>query len=372
MRRTRLDTASRERASGVERVAWIACCLALAWIGVACRAARPIGIPAVRSPYDALSPVDATDFAHARSAFEAGKLDEAASEFTALRTRLPQNIPVGVWLQEVELAQAARSADPAAATEALRQRYRSEAEAQPSVVRLVLAARIEPDAPAATLLLDRAEGLDADCAWVHYGGAYLATRASDWPAARLALSRAREAEPGHLPTRGLEAWMLAQGGDARLGITALETWLERARNDPTIFASQLRAIEIDLALLYVRDGEPKRAAEILDALPADDSDAGRRLTLLAAAEQELGHDMLALSAARNAEKAAPGDLLPVVQQALLHDLWLHDPAAAEAAWIRVLGISRSDRELDGLLELLRARVRLERLQLARDTARRQP
>lgn len=346
--------------------------LAIAGTLASCRGTRRVGIPDVRSPYDVLTPQQLLAFAEARAAFEQGRFDEAAAEFRALCAHAPSNVPAAVWLQEVELAQAALHPDASAAVDELRQRYRTDAEAQPSVVRFVLAARVEPDAPAATLLLGRAEELDADCAWVHYGAAFLAARASDWPGARVRVARASEAEPGHLPARGLEAWLLAQGGDARVGITALERWLARARVDVTIPTSLVRAAEIDLALLYTRDGDPERAAQILAMLPEDASDAGRRLTLRAVTEQELGRDMRALAAAREAEAASPGELLPVVQQALLHDLWLEDPAAAEAAWIRVLGMSRSDRELDGLLELLRARVRLERLQLAREASARRP
>jgi len=61
-----------------------------------------------------------------------------------------------------------------------------------------------------------------------------------------------------------------------------------------------------------------------------------------------------------------------VQQALLHELWLGDPAAAEADWARALELSRTDAALGSLLERVRARVRLERYAAARATAPARP
>src|SRR5205085_4714798 len=73
-----------------------------------------------------------------------------------------------------------------------------------------------------------------------------------------------------------------------------------------------------------------------------------------------GDPQLALAAAEQAATLAPGELLPLVQQALLQELWMKDPAAADAAWTRVLALSKSSSDLSSMLERMRARVRLER------------
>lgn len=342
-------------------------------------------IPESRSRYDTLAPPERVRFDSARRDMDAGRIAAARSELEALFGEHPDSLIVGVWLQECELSIATASVvDPLRAkasgdaatgeivpeVEALRQRYRRAAEASPSVVRLVLAARLEPDVPAAMLLLDRAEELDADCAWVHYGRAYLAARVDDWAQARVWIARAREADAGHLPTRWLEAWMLAQGGNVADAIGALEAWLARAQGDSRVDVRLVRAAELDLAVLSVLDGDPKRAQKILATLGDGAPDAGRRLAAVAAAEQALGNYVDALAAARYSEAVGPGEILPVVQQALLYDTWLHDPVAAEAAWTRVLAISRASPDLGKLLELMRARVRLERFEVHRERARR--
>ena len=89
--------------------------------------------------------------------------------------------------------------------------------------------------------------------------------------------------------------------------------------------------------------------------------AGRRLCIIAATEQSLGHSELALAAAREAEAVAPQLVLPKVQQALLHEQWLKDPDAAKAAWGRVLSEARTSGDLSDLIQSMRARVVLERL-----------
>src|SRR6185295_18200631 len=115
----------------------------------------------------------------------------------------------------------------------------------------------------------------------------------------------------------------------------------------------------------VVDGELKTAKSLLADLEGVPVDPARLRMIEAGAQQELGDASAALAAARQAELAKPDEILPIVQQALLHELWLGDPAAAEADWARALELSRTDAALGSLLERVRARVRLERYAAAR-------
>jgi hypothetical protein len=82
--------------------------------------------------------------------------------------------------------------------------------------------------------------------------------------------------------------------------------------------------------------------------------------LLAAVELALGRSEQALTAARDAEAREAGALLPLVQQALLQEHALDDPAAARQAWERVLAVSSGGGDMNALILGLRARVALER------------
>jgi hypothetical protein len=104
----------------------------------------------------------------------------------------------------------------------------------------------------------------------------------------------------------------------------------------------------------------------------------------AGAHQELGNGADALSSAKKAEAAAANEILPIVQQALLHEVWLGDPVSAEADWKRALERSQTavpaaahgsgtpgasaippQASIGSLIERVRARVKLERLAAAR-------
>jgi hypothetical protein len=160
--------------------------------------------------------------------------------------------------------------------------------------------------------------------------------------------------------------MLARGGSVEAAIPALEVWLDKARGDLAVDARLVHEAELDLALLAVLDGDPKRAREILSGLNDRDVDARRKWTAIAATDQALGEIRASLEAAQRAEQQAPGEILPVVQQALLYESWLGDPDAAEAAWTRALALARGSSDLGALLERVRARVHAERLQADRE------
>jgi predicted Zn-dependent protease len=346
-------------------------------------------IPDSASVYDVPPPEPSLRFDAARRSQEAGHLDVARPILAELAREYPENLYVGIWLQELEVAAVLEGAEPATPSaapapparsapakaagslrdprlDALRQRYRQEAEARPSVARWVLAARLESDDLAANLLLDRAQALDPRCAWTHYAKAWIAAGASRWPEVKAEIAAAKEADPGHMPTRWLDAWMLARGGGVREAISALQGWIEKADGDLRLDPRRVREAQVDLALLSVLDADPKRAREILEGLGDGEVDPGRKWAAVAPTEQALDDEHEALAAAIRAEHAAPGEILPVVQQAILYESWLDDPGAAEAAWTRALALARGSSDLGALLERVRARVHVERLRAERE------
>lgn len=338
-------------------------------------------IPDSTSRYDALPEPVARAFRDARAEFDAGRLDEARIALQLLAEEHPDSIVLGAWLQEAEIALAAASVAstpvpgtaalagaPAAVPDELVQRWARLAERSPTVAHLVLAARLALDEETARALLERAGELDPRCAWVPYARAYLAAKKSNWEEVRRSLAKAEEFDPGHLPTRWFECWMLARGGRVREALTSFETWIAKAERDPRVDARLLLEARLDLALLYVLDENPRRAESLLAELGAAGDLEAREHLIRSAVAQADDDPRAALAAAERAGALAPGDVLPVVQQALLNDLWLHDAAAAEVAWTKVLALSRNAPELSSMLERVRARVRLERHQRARASA----
>lgn len=321
-------------------------------------------IPETQSRYDTLPDSALRRLAEARAHLDAGDAEAASPGLAALAGEYPANVPVGIWLQEAEIALAEAGGD---LTE-LQDRYRKRAENDSTVTNLVLAARLEPDPHTARVLLDRAETLDPRCAWCPYGKAWLAARAGEWKEVEEEVARARFADPGHMPTLWLETWMLQRSGGISQAITSLSTWIERAAEDPRIDPRLVLEARLDQALLAVQDGDPKLARKLLAELEVEPRNQARAWMIEAGAAQALGDLAAALAAAVEAQRLAPGDLLPVVQQAMLHEIWLGDPEAAEKDWARALELSRADPALGSLLERMRARVRLERYAAARAAA----
>jgi hypothetical protein len=313
----------------------------------------------------------------ARAKLAAGELEAARGELVDLLARDPENIEVGVWLQEVELAllaaatrgeeladeqlaRLARDEDPVGA---LRRRYARAADETPSVTRQVLAARIAAEPEAALLALDAALALDPQSAWALYGRAHALIEqrrlANRWSLARDALDAALRAEPGFLRARRLRAWMLAEEGQYGAALTALDAWLAAAEDDPRV-AEELRVeAELDRVLLLLLAGRPERAARQLAELEGTDIGRTRRLALLAVAEQERGELERALQAIRTAEVADRGSVLPLVQRALLLERFQDDPEGAEELW-RAIAERDSGSDIADLVQTMRARVRLER------------
>jgi tetratricopeptide (TPR) repeat protein len=318
-------------------------------------------------------------FAAARAELDGGRLNAARTRLATLTEVHPDNLELGFWLQDVELHLLERGSSVAGATaepgsangspdQVLRKLYRERVTEQPSVAGFVLAARAESDALAAENLLERALELDPDCAWAHYGRAHALLRqrlrVDRWRVAREALGRAILLEPSHLRARRLEAWMLAQEGDAPGAAHALEVWLTRTLRDPRVPSEDRGTAQLDLAIAWILEGNPRAARDMLLGLEGLADGRPRRLAILAVALHELGQVEEALDAARRAEDAQPGSLLPVVQQAILLGGELDDRAAAQARWRAVAEGAGAEGAGDGnlamMLQGLRARVELER------------
>lgn len=338
----------------------------------ACWSAGVRSIPDTRTPYDALGDAELRTFADARAEFDAARFDSARGVFARLVAEHPDSIVAGTWLQECEVALATSAApntpapDGASALDVLRAHYAARAEESPSAANCVLAARLAESEENARKFLDRAAELDPACVWVPYARAFLAAKNSSWDEVRRQLDRARAADPGHMPTRWLECWMLARAGRTDEAQTSLETWIEKARGDVRVDGKLVLEARIDLALVRVLDGDARGAQSLLDELEREGRGGARERLVEAAAEESLGDRERALAAAQAAAELAPKELLPVVQQALLYELWLNDPAAAEAAWTNVLALSKSSPELSSMLERVRARVYLERHEARRE------
>lgn len=349
------------------RVVGILLALSFAALGVACKGsiARPGGVRAA-SVYDELSAALTERYRDARRRFEAGDtggLAAARESVAELRRAAPEHIGLGILAQEIELA-----AQGAALRDALSRTALDELASAPSVARLVLAARLAPNAADAEALLRRALELDPRCAWAHYALAHVAARAGDWTRADDALSRALELDAFLPPARRLQAMLLARDGRRRDAIEAFEAWIEDVADDPRVALREWVESQLDLATLYVLDEEPDDARELLSELTLEGDLAVRGLTLLAAAEQGSGRANEALHAARSAEELAPDAALPWVQEALLRQSWLDDPDGAEAAWRKLLAASQTSGDLGRVLLSMRARLALERAERRRKRA----
>ncbi|MEZ6018261.1 MAG: hypothetical protein R3F49_24400 [Planctomycetota bacterium] len=261
---------------------------------------------------------------------------------------------------ETRVERCARASDP---SDALRREYEDRARAAPSASNWVLAARLAATPEAALQALDTALSLDPRCAWAHYARAHALIRseglADRWSLARAALDAARELEPGFLRARRLRAWMLAEEGQRQPALAALDAWLVASEDDPRVPHAQRVDGLLDHALLLLLDGRAERARDALIELEGEPIGRGRRLALLAVAEQERDELERSLAAIRRAEGAEPGSVLPLVQRALLLERFQDDPAGAEELW-RAIAERESASDLADLVQTMRARVRLER------------
>jgi len=311
----------------------------------------------LRESATALEPQLLPDARAARAALDSGDAALGRALLAELCSRAPADLGLAVMLQDAELA---AGEDPVLQ----RARYLDRARERDDPHSLILAARLERAPAEARSMLERALRSDPANPWASYGLAHVQARDGSWREAQQHLVRALEADPAHLPARRLQAALLARDGKFDDAHNAYSLWLEISREDPRIDPRSRLVAELDLALVEVQSDRSRAARARLLALAQWTGPAGaegRRLCLLAAAEQDLDRPERALEAARGAEAADPASALPRVQQALLHEQWLEDPEAARAAWERVLSEARSGGDLSDLIQSMRARVVLERL-----------
>lgn len=328
----------------------------------ACGTARVAPYPESSTRSDLVAGSELDAFRAARAALEAGDAGAAAEGFARLFALEPSNVPIGMWLQD---AQIALVGGDEAARRALVERTEIAAERAPALASCVLAARLSTDRARALAWLDRAEALEPRSPWVAYGRAYLSAAAAEWGETRRWLSRALELDPGHPWARWLEAWLLARDGELADASAVLDRWIESVRDDPRIDARRLFEARLDRVILDAQAGDASSARERLEALRGAPASAGRAAAVAAAIAGALGEWEAALASAREAHGAEPEAVLPLLQEALLLDLGRRDPVLAEAAWQRVIAVTKTRGDLVSLLERTRARARLERLRADR-------
>ena len=320
-------------------------------------------------------------FTEARAVLDEGRRLDALAQFRAIAAQDPDNLEVGAWLQDVEMGLLRDGVDlfPDIASlettepeDVLRLEYARRATEEPTVSAFVLAARVETDVLAAETLIGKALELDPTCAWAHYARSHVLledrTRSDRWGRAREALERALALDTGHLRARRLESWMAAQQGSRDVAEPLLGRWIDEADGDPRVSREEAVNARLDLALLLLMRGEESRALRILEDLEGESEARARRWMLTAVARQEGGDALGALDAALRAQGAEGGTTLPLVQEALLYELFLERPDLAERRWEEVARSSEDSSSLADLIQRLRARVRLER-SAARKAAR---
>ena len=333
------------------------------------------------SPYATFSAEELDRFRDARAALEGGDRSGALVLMRALSVSDPENLELACWVQDVESSLlddgGAPFDDPAVLeeedpAEALRLAYRVPPDQAPTVRSLILAARVETDGLAAEALLMKALELDPVCSWAHYGLSHVLlekrSQPDRWSLARESLERALAIEPGHLRARRLEAWMLAEEGSRDEAESMLRRWLEEVEDDPRVAHAERVEARLDLALLLLLRGEDGRAARMLEDLEGEPVGRARRWMLLTVARQEGGDVLGALDATLRAQGAAPGEVLPLVQEALLSEVFLDRPEVANARWQEVADLAGEGASIGDLVEGLRARVRMERRAAAQGEA----
>jgi tetratricopeptide (TPR) repeat protein len=310
-------------------------------------------------PCDALPGGELERVAEARLLIEDGLPAEARGVLLEVAERRPENVPLAILLQEVELGLAGpQGASTVAAEAALR------SAAHPTLVTRLLAARLEPDPSLAREQIEAALAIDPRSAWAHYAIAHLEARSGNWVGAGRWLQRALERDPGLLPARRLEAAFLARDGKRPEAISALLHWLEVTEGNALVDPSERFLAALDLAQRRLRAGDEGRARSVLVGL--GEGPAGcraRELVILAAVEHARGQMEDALRAARRAEAADPSEPLAVVQLAELYETQ-GDLERAKDKWERLLEIASETGDLKGLLLSMRARVALERVDAA--------
>ena len=154
--------------------------------------------------------------------------------------------------------------------------------------------------------------------------------------------------------------MMSEQGSRDVAERLLRRWVDQADGDPRVPRGDIVEAQLDLALLMLLRGEDSRAERVLEDLEGEPVGRARRWMLLTVARQESGDVLGALDATLRAQGAAGGTVLPVVQEALLHELLLDRPELAQARWQEVADLVEDTTTIRELVQGLRARVRMER------------
>jgi len=293
----------------------------------------------------------------ARERMEAGDARGASDRYASLAASHPEDPWLAALAQEARYEVLGLDSEELAVN--LRRSYRDAAEAQPSPLGFMLAARAEPDAYAALHLAERALALDPEFAWGHYARAHALSRLGETEDARLAVERAVGIDAGHLPAWWLLAWLRSHAGEQDVAIATWTAWLEVAAGDPRVSKEALTTAECDLGVLLVRARRHAEAQAVLEAAGSDLS--GRSSSVLAAAAVEAGELEAALSSVRSARERDPDSLLYVVQEALLLERRAPNSREAVAAWQDVYDRTEGVTDLSALLQRTRAEAHLSSL-----------
>ncbi|MCH2103600.1 MAG: tetratricopeptide repeat protein [Planctomycetes bacterium] len=290
----------------------------------------------------------------ARERLEAGDMRGARDRYASLAEAHPEDPWMATLAQEARFLGLEEGSDALSVN--LRRSYREAAEAEPSPLRFLLAARAEPDAYAALYLAERALELDFAYAWGHYARAHALARLGETEEGRRAVERAVALEPRNLPAWWLLAWLRSHAGEQERAIETWSAWLEVAREDPRVSQEAISSAECDLGVLLVRAKRHEEAASLLGAASRDAG--GRADSVLAAATVELGELEEALASVRSARERDPDSLLYVVQEALLLERRAPNSREAVAAWREVYERSEGLTDLSALLQRARAEAHL--------------
>lgn len=342
----------------------LVCALACVLPHWSCKGRSIAVMPVSETKLDELSPTTRPAFAAGREALLGGRAADAQAIFAQLHQDDPRHMMYALWMQDAQREAArlaGRLSDP--------QGWWFEARQRNDVRAWLLAARAALDDATEWEALTKAATVPdpppEDAVWLHYALGARAARLGAYEEAKAEASKARALDAGHSHAYWLEAWIAARHGSQAQGAAMLRGWLERARDDIRMDPARVAAAELDLALLSLAADDVPEARKWLAQVDPWLVDLARLETARAAASEAGGDAEAAVRSARAAATAAPEDLLPLVQQAILLEGPLADPAAAEALWLRVYESQENSGQLLDLLRATRARIRYERLVAAR-------
>lgn len=295
--------------------------------------------------------------ASASDHLEAGDASGARDRYSSLAAAYPEDPWLAVLHQEARYA--AMEGDRGEFEANLRSSYRDAAEADPSPLSLLLAARAEDDAFAALYLAERALALDPEFAWGHYARAHALVQLGRTPEAREEVERAVGIDASLLPAWRLLAWLRSQAGEQDAAIVTWRAWLEAAALDPRVLSAARVEAVCDLGVLLTRARRYEEAVSVLDEAALDSS--GRSSSVLAAAAVEFGDLEGALDAVGAARRCDSEQLLFIVQEALLLERRAPHSDEAHAAWEAVVGHTAGATDLSALLQRTRAEAHLARM-----------